>query len=285
MDIRENEPLARYTTIGLGGRARYFASVSSIKELKKALSFAKENKLSFFLLGKGSNTLFDDRGYSGLVILNRLNQCTITDEIVVVDSGYSFANLGMKTAKRGLSGLEFASGIPGSVGGAVFMNAGACGSSTWDVLDRVTFIDENMNLKMEPSINLPAAYRYSFFQDTKCIIVSASFKLTKNINAKNTLKTLLDYRMQSQPYGDKSAGCVFKNPDGQSAGALIDACGLKGTTVGGAKVSEVHANFIVTEKGASAKDIYLLVELIKNEVTEKKNIVLKQEVCIVPFES
>jgi len=285
MDIQENIPLSYYTTIGLGGEARYFVSVKSLEELQHALIFAKEKKISFFLLGRGSNTLFDDRGYNGLVILNRMNQCKIIDNQIQVDAGYSFANLGMKTAKKGFSGLEFASGIPGSVGGAVFMNAGANGKSTWDVLETITFIDEDRKLRKEEKTKFQSSYRFSSFQKTKSVIVSATFRLIKSSAAKDTYKKLLELRINSQPYGDKSAGCIFKNPTNEHAGALIDSCKLKGLSVGKAKVSDVHANFIVTEKGVSSQDIHKLITLIKHEVFDKKKIMLEQEVRIVPYQS
>lgn len=285
MDILKNEPLAKYTTLFLGGEAQYFASVTTIEELKEALRFAKDKKISFFLLGKGSNTLFNDMGYKGIVIQNRIDGCKIEDTLVCAGAGFSFSHLGLKTAKLNLSGLEFACGIPASVGGAVYMNAGANGQSTWDVLQSVEYLDENLDLQKNGKEAFSYGYRYSSFQNKKKVIVSASFCLKKVEKAKEFQKELISYRTKTQPYGEKSAGCIFKNPKGNFAGGLIDECNLKGLMVGKAMVSTTHANFIVTEKGATSSDIHTLIKLVQKTVLEKTGVSLRPEVRIVPYES
>ena len=285
MNVYENVPLCDYTTFYIGGKARFFVTVSTSEELKEAILFSKKKKLPFFLLGKGSNTLFDDRGYLGLVILNKINFCTIEEEKVSVGSGTSFSHLGLKTAKLGLSGLEFATGIPASVGGAIYMNAGAMGSSTWQALETVTFLDENLESKTLPKTHFSYEYRYSSFQISNSVILSATFILSKEKEAKDLQKELISYRTNTQPYGEKSAGCIFKNPKSGSAGAMIDQCGLKGTTFGKAKVSQKHANFIVTEQGATSGDIRLLIELVQKRVFDKTGVLLEPEVRMVPYES
>lgn len=285
MNIDENVSLSDYTTFSIGGKARFFVSVSNSEELKEAILFSRNKNLPFFLLGKGSNTLFDDRGYLGLVILNKINFCTIEEEKVSVGSGTSFSHLGLKTAKFGLSGLEFATGIPASVGGAIYMNAGAMGSSTWQPLETVTFFDDNLESITLPKAYFSYGYRFSSFQRNNSVILSATFILTKEKGAKDLQKELISYRTNTQPYGEKSAGCIFKNPVNVSAGALIDQCGLKGCAFGKAKVSEKHANFIVTENGASSKDIRYLIEFVQKQVFEKTGVLLEPEVRVVLYES
>lgn len=285
MNILENESLAKYTTFFIGGAAKYFISVCSINELKDAILFAKEKKLSFFILGKGSNILFDDKGYHGLVIQNRIGHCKIEGAFIDVGAGFSFSHLGLKTAKKNLSGLEFACGIPASVGGAVFMNAGANTQATWDLLHSVTYLDEHSDLQTQNKEAFSFGYRYSCFQNTNHVIVSATFLLKEVSQAKEFQKELISYRTNTQPYGEKSAGCIFRNPEGAYAGALIDQCNLKGICIGRARVSETHANFIVTEKGATSRDIHLLIELVKKIVLEKTGFDLKPEVRVVPYES
>ncbi|MBM3202006.1 MAG: UDP-N-acetylmuramate dehydrogenase [Chlamydiae bacterium] len=283
MQLLYDEPLARHSTFGIGGKAKYFIAVTNVDELRQALLFAKQRNLPFFPLGKGSNCLFSDEGFDGLVIENKITHLTIDDCYVTVGSGYSFAYLGEKTAKKGLEGLEFASGIPATVGGAIYMNAGANGKETKDALFEVEYIDENGVQKQFRREEILFRYRYSSFQEMKGMILSAKFLLTQNPLAKQKQKEIITYRLDTQPYKAKTCGCVFQNPSAEKpAGKLIDMCGLKGYKVGGAAISMLHANFIENQENATADDVKKLLEEVQKIVREKTGYDLYPEVCIVP---
>lgn len=282
--IKENQPLSEYSTFGIGGPARYFTEVDAIEDLKSALAFCLEKNLPFHVIGKGSNSLFDDRGFNGLAILNKLSFFEIEGSRVTVGSGYNFSLLGIKTAKKGLSGLEFASGIPASVGGAIFMNAGANGAETKDTLEKVTFVHANGQEEVFEKKDLEFSYRYSSFQEMKGCIASASFFLQHDQEARDRQLEIISYRTKTQPLKERSCGCVFRNPSGQSAGVLIEQCGLKGLQIGDAKVSTLHANFLINSKSARAQDVIALAESIKACVKEETGVDLEFELRRVPFQ-
>lgn len=284
MQLLQDEPLAKYCTFGIGGSARYFTTVSNIQEVKEAIFFAKEKGIPFFTLGKGSNCLFDDKGYNGLVILNKITHLDIVEEKVSVGSGYSFAYLGEKTAKRGLSGLEFASGIPATVGGAIYMNAGANKMETKDTLFEVFYVDDKGNERAFTKQELTFRYRFSTFQEMKGIIVGATFLLTRKEEAKERQREIITYRLETQPYKAKTCGCVFQNPEPTiPAGKLIDQCGLKGYSVGGAIISPMHANFIENRGSATSADVQKILKDVQLAVKEKTGYELHLEVCVVPY--
>ncbi|MDR2540057.1 MAG: UDP-N-acetylmuramate dehydrogenase [Chlamydiales bacterium] len=275
--------LKNYTTIQIGGPAYEFVSIDSIEGMQRVLHYCFIHRRNFFILGKGSNCLFHDDGFKGLVILNKINFCSFEQEVVSVGAGYSFSYLGTQTAKKGLSGLEFASGIPGSVGGAIYMNAGTSSFETADCLQEVTFIRQNGKIEVLSRDQIDFSYRFSSFQNQKGAIVAAKFKLTKTEDAKKKQLDLIGYRIKTQPYKDLSAGCIFRNPDRLSAGALIEKCGLKGTCIGDAEVSLMHANFIINKKRATASQVCALIELIQKRVKEKEGVDLKMEILCIPY--
>lgn len=278
--------LEEVTTLGIGGPAEYFSEARTISSMQQLLSFCRQNEISYFILGKGSNTLFDDRGYRGLVIANRIDFLEVlTADRWHVGAGYSFSLLGTQSARKGLSGLEFASGIPGSVGGAVYMNAGANGSETCNRLLSVDFVSEDGSLVRLPIEEIEFGYRYSSFQKMKGAIVGATFGLIKNPEARQKQLEIIDYRKKTQPYNAKSAGCIFRNPTAGSAGAIIEKTGLKGKRVGNAEVSRVHANFIVNSGNARSVDLLALIREIREEVQMKTGIVLESELRVIPFSS
>ncbi|MGE5195719.1 MAG: UDP-N-acetylmuramate dehydrogenase [Anaerolineae bacterium] len=281
--IEEGKLLRELSTFGIGGPARYFLEVQTIEEMQEAIAEAAKATLPYIVIGKGSNCLFDDRGFDGLCILNKINSCSFKESQVFVGAGYSFSLLGAQTARKGLSGLEFASGIPASVGGAVYMNAGANGKETSDCLIDVTYVDDKGDVLVLRKESLQFSYRYSSFQKMKGAIVCVSFSLTSSLDARQEQLKLIDYRTKTQPYGDKSAGCVFRNPEDTSAGALIEKCGLKGTKVGGAEVSLLHANFIVNKEEATCSDVLELVDLIKEIVKQKMGVELEMEIRRIPY--
>ncbi|HSX11186.1 MAG TPA: UDP-N-acetylmuramate dehydrogenase [Chlamydiales bacterium] len=278
MLLQHNRFLSEFSTFGIGGPIRSFVEVSTCEEMEEALSL----NLPTFVIGKGSNCLFDDKGFDGLVILNKIDFCHWSESEVTVGSGYSFSLLGVQTARNGFSGLEFASGIPATVGGAVFMNAGANGKETCDALKSVLYFDGTRRLFDRSELTF--AYRKSPFQGMKGAILSATFSLQPNREARKSQLQIIDYRMKTQPLREKSAGCVFRNPPGASAGAMIDRCGLKGTQVGGAKVSEIHANFIVNTGSASSQDVLQLIQLVQERVFQHTGVHLEPEIRIVHAE-
>lgn len=218
--FQKNRLLSEMTTFGIGGPARYFIEIETIADMQQTIRFCQSEKLPYFILGRGSNCLFDDRGFQGVVIVNRINflECP-TEGTFHVGAGYSFSLLGTQTARKGWSGLEFASGIPGSVGGAVYMNAGANGSETCESLISVDFIRADGQLELLSRSQIEFKYRYSSFQNQSGAIVGATFQLTRSLSAREKQLEIIHYRKKTQPYGDKSAGCVFRNPSCQSAGA------------------------------------------------------------------
>lgn len=282
--FQHNVPLHNYSTFGIGGPARLFLEIESVSELQEVMRFCHKEGLRFLAIGKGSNCLFDDRGFDGLVLLNRILYLHEQAEIVEAGAGYSFSLLGAQTARKKWAGLEFASGIPGTVGGAVYMNAGAGGSETKDVLTSVQYVDEKGEIVHFPREKIEFGYRTSSFQSLPGVIAGATFTLTPCGEARQKQLSLIDYRTKTQPYGDKSAGCVFRNPMPQSAGALIERCGLKGMQIGGAEVSTLHANFIVNRADAKTEDILKLAELVKTRVKEKTGIDLEMEIRPIPHE-
>jgi UDP-N-acetylmuramate dehydrogenase len=281
MKFEEGHLLKEYTTFKIGGPAQYFTQVSSVQELQEAVRFCNEKNVRYLVLGKGSNLLFSDRGFEGAVILNKIQFIEENEGSFYVGAGYSFSLLGTQTARKGWEGLEFASGIPGSVGGAVFMNAGANGGETFETLTEVTYITESGEKEILPKSALQWSYRHTSFHGKRGAIAAARFQLKPSSNARQKQLTLIDYRTKTQPYSDASAGCVFRNPTGASAGKLIQECGLTGFSIGGAEVSTVHANFIVNKGSATAEDVLALAKHIQKTVQEKTGQRLEMEVRVI----
>ena len=279
-------PLSQYCTFGIGGPAKSLIEIHTIEEMQKTLSYCHKNKIKILILGKGSNCLFDDKGFNGAVLVNKIDFIEEpTPGTFHVGAGYSFSLLGTQTARQGWSGLEFASGIPGSVGGAVFMNAGATGGETANVLESVEYIAEDGTKHFYTKEQLAFSYRTSSFQGKTGAIVAATFKLTTDAEARKKQIEIITKRTKTQPYGSKSAGCVFVNPSScSSAGALIDNCGLKGFNVGGAQVSTLHANFLINADKATSKDMLALIAHVQNHVKEATGTHLHTEVRYIPYE-
>lgn len=283
LSFQEQKPLKELCTFGIGGTARYYIEVHTVADMQTTLKICKEKKISFFILGKGSNCLFSDRGFNGLVIHNKIDfLANEQSEIFHVGAGYSFSLLGAQTARHGWTGLEFASGIPATVGGAVFMNAGANGKETSATLLSVDFVNADGDLQTYSKEQLEFSYRFSSFHHLPGAIVGAKFRLEPSTTARDKQLQIIRYRKATQPYGHKSAGCIFRNPSCGFAGALIEQSGLKGLTFGGAQISTLHANFIINTENATAKDVLKLIAHIKDEVLKKTGILLESEVRIIP---
>jgi UDP-N-acetylmuramate dehydrogenase len=279
--FRQEEPLARYTTVGVGGPAEVLAFPASTEELLSAVRLANELKVPARVLGGGSNLLVSDEGVRGVVIhTGAMKIVGFGDKgEVEAEAGAHFPGLVRAAVSRGLRGLEGGVGIPGTVGGVLAMNAGAYGFSIGEWVEHVTVVDprgEKLELSRE---QIDFRYRHSSFGD-ELVVARCRVKLAEDdpraIRA-DMDKQLAD-RKTSQPVGVKSAGCIFKNPSGESAGRLIDSLGLKGRGVGGARVSEVHANFFVHDGRATTADVLALIEEIKEKVYQATSIELEEEV-------
>lgn len=280
--FKENIPLKNYTTYAVGGNAKRLIEVFTIEELVEVISLVKGER--YIVIGKGSNILFDDEGFDGTVIINKIQIIEWKEKEINVSSGYSFSHLGSLASRNSLTGLEFAAGIPGTVGGAIFMNAGADQMETKDVLKSVTFLHPNGKIQEFPREELTFSYRKSCFQEMPGVILSAVFALNASEGASEKVKKIVDYRIKTQPYRSKSCGCTFKNPGVSTAGKLIDDCGLKGFKIGGAMVSDLHANFIVNENNATTQNILDLIKYVQVKVYLQKGVFLETEVMYIPFQ-
>ncbi len=282
--IEQNVTLKDYSTFGIGGPARYLAKAGTVEQLREFYHFANAKNIPVLIIGKGSNVLFDDQGFYGFVVINRIRYFTIDHDIVHVSAGYSFSSLGIRLAKMGYSGLEFAAGIPGSVGGAIYMNAGACGLETKDCLLSVQVMN-HQGLRWRPKEELFFAYRNSSFQENNEAIISAKFRLGKNPEVFKQQQQQIRQKIATQPYSEKSCGCIFQNPQGKSAGKIIEQCGLKGMQIGDAKVSQLHGNFIINVGESTAEDVKKLIEHIQSVVHSKMGIHLEKELRCIPYKT
>ena len=282
-------PLSKYTTYKVGGKAKVMVYPKNVDNLIKLMKILKSQNIKHKVLGLGSNVLFSDEVYDGVIIrLSELDHLEFFGRNKVrVGAGYSLMKLSLLTAKKGLAGLEFASGIPGTVGGAVFMNAGAYKSDMGYVVTEVKVLTPDLKIITLENKELNFHYRTSFLQTHPgYICLEAVLKLTKG--DKNALDEVIkerrQRRMESQPLEYPSAGSVFRNPEGMFAGKLIEDLGLKGKTIGGAMVSEKHANFIINYKKAKGKDIKKLIELVHQKVLEEYDVDMKIEQEFVNWE-
>jgi UDP-N-acetylmuramate dehydrogenase len=281
IDSRLDEPLARYTTMGLGGPADLLAFPASAADMVKVLDLARSEDLPVKVLGAGSNLLVDDAGVRGVVVATGgLSQVRFPAEgMVEAGAGVHFPTLVRQTAARGLRGLEAGVGIPGSLGGILTMNAGAYLFSIGPLVREVEAVAPETGPLVLRGDEIDFRYRASSF-GANLIVVRASLSLAPDDPAaiRGDMNEHMRFRKETQPVGVKSAGCIFKNPPGDSAGRIIDRAGLKGFSVGGARVSEVHANFIVHEGRATTKDVLALIEAVRERVLRETSILLETEV-------
>ena len=280
-----NEPMKNHTTFHIGGNADCFCEVKTVDALKKILTLCRENNIPCFIIGLGSNLLVSDNGFKGIVIKlsGTFTEMSVEENKIFCGAGASLASACVLARKNSLSGLEFAWGIPGSVGGAAYMNAGAYDGEMKDVISEVTFMDSFGNIKTYQKNELDFGYRHSVFTDTQNIILNVTFTLKpeQQVIINDRMQELMDKRKSKQPINHYSAGSVFKRPEGFYAAALIEECGLKGFSVGGAEVSTKHSGFIVNDHNATAEDVRQLVEYIKKVVLEKKGVELCCEIKFV----
>ena len=286
-EIRHNEPMSRHTSLGIGGPAEAMAFPADTAGLSGLLYEAHVNGVPVFLLGNGTNLLVRDGGIKGLVInLSRMEWIAMDGgHTVRAGAGTPLPRLAGFCANEGLSGLEFATGIPGTVGGALYMNAGAYGLEIKDVLSKLTLVMEDGTVSEITPDALEKGYRHGGLP-AGAAVAEARFVLTPGDagEIRRRASDYMDKRRATQPLSAKSAGSTFKNPPGMKAWKLIEESGLKGTSVGGAAVSEKHANFLVNAGGATASDFIALMELVKKTVQEKTGVTLDPEVRIVGVE-
>ena len=278
-------PLKDYNTYHVGGVGKALVIVENKEALKKIIKELNQNNEKWKIIGNGSNLIFPDGFYDGILIsLEKLDAMEITGTEIYVEAGYSLAKLSIKAAKASLTGLEFAGGIPGTIGGAIFMNAGAYKSDMGYLVKEVAYLDENLEEKVLKNKDCDFHYRTSYFKKhPNCVCLSA--KLELNHGVKELIFSVMEdrriRRLESQPLEYPSAGSVFRNPEGDYAGRLIESLGYKGKLYGGAMVSEKHANFIINKNNATASDIVGLIEDIQKNVKKKYGVDLKLEQEIV----
>ncbi|TYP77952.1 UDP-N-acetylmuramate dehydrogenase [Paenibacillus methanolicus] len=284
-DVHFNKPLASYTTWKIGGPADVLIVPHTTEQLIRVISLLRKHGMTWTNLGRGSNMLVSDKGIRGVVIQpgREFDYAKFDGTLVHAGAAYSFIKLSVLAGKEGLSGLEFAGGIPGSVGGAVYMNAGAHGSDVSRIFQSADIVLETGELVHYGAENMKFSYRHTVLQEQPGIVVSATFKLAlgdrKEIAA--ALAAHKDRRRRTQPLQLPSAGSVFRNPPGDHAARLIEEAGLKGFRVGGAEVSTQHANFIVNIGKATAEDVLTLIAKVQSTVEDRYGIQLKPEVLVV----
>lgn len=282
--VRRDEPLAKRTTLRVGGPADYYVEPSSEADLTRLLQYCKEHNLKFTVLGRGSNLLIRDGGICGVVIcLNHANfsRLEIKGDKIHAGAGVKLKTLAVEARRAGLAGLEFLEGIPGSLGGSLRMNAGAMGSWLFDVLEQIRYMDPFGEVHEKPAAEIPAEYRGCALFRTH-LALGAVLRGTPADSAAIAARMAQysEKRWGSQPK-EPSAGCIFKNPQEIPAGKLIDELGLKGTRIGGAVVSAEHGNFIINDGTATARDVLALIALLKEKVKAARGVDLHTEVEIL----
>lgn len=278
-----NEPMKNHTTFKIGGVADILALPETQDEIISLLRYAKEENVPCFVMGNGSNLLVSDKGIRGLVIklFKNYSKISVNGDVITAQSGALLSKVSSEAAKNSLTGLEFASGIPGTLGGAVYMNAGAYGGEMRDVVLETTYIDKDLEIKKLTEHSF--SYRHSIFQENGGIIISSVMKLKKGnadeINDK--IRELSLQRTAKQPVEMPSAGSAFKRPEGYFAAKLIDDCGLRGFKIGGAAVSSKHTGFVVNEGGATAGDVKKLLSEVQRIVYDKTGVTLQPEIKFI----
>ena len=288
-EMIEDEPMYKHTTYKVGGPARIYLKVKDVDSLIKTIKSCGKHRVKYLVIGRGSNLLFSDREYEGLIIsLNEcFNEIKVNGSTMIAQAGVPMISLSYQAAKIGLSGFEFMGGIPGSIGGGIYMNAGAYKYDLASVVKTVTLLNEKHEVVTFNNEQMDFSYRHSICQDNrKLIVLEVTFELTAK--SPDEIKAVLDKRkerrMSSQPWNMPSAGSVFRNPQDKPAWQYIDECGLRGYEIGGAQVSPKHSNFIVNNGYASAKDIYDLIMLVQEKVNEKFGVKLRREVGLINWE-
>ena len=287
--LKIDEPMSKHSSFRVGGPAELFLEVESVEKLKAILEVNKELKLPITVIGNGTNILVKDKGIKGIVIkyvAKGISKATLDNDTfaITADAGLPNAALANELLKDSLTGFEFAASIPGTIGGAIYMNAGAFGGEMESIVSEVTFLDlDDLAIYKSDGDDCDFSYRHSKFENMNTVILSATMVFSKGNKdeIKRTMDAYLEKRLETQPYDKPNAGSTFKRGDGFITAMLIDEAGLKGHTIGGAQVSEKHAGFIVNTGNATAKDILDLIKYVQKIVMEKYGKAIEPEVRIL----
>lgn len=282
----KNEKLCNHISFKVGGPCPLLIEPKDAKQLTNILKLINETNTPYIILGNGTNVLVPDEGLDKVVVKIGDEMTSLTlegDDVICCSAGTKVVTLCKFALEHSLSGLEFAYGIPGTCGGAVFMNAGAYGGEVKDVITEITYLTPDLELRTMPSSEAEFSYRHSAFKKSGCIVISAKFKMKKapKEEIKAAMNDFLSRRKDKQPLEYPSAGSTFKRPEGYFAGALIEQCGFKGKTLGGAQISDKHAGFLINKSNATAKDILDLINLTQETVKKETGITLEPEVIIL----
>lgn len=280
--IRENEPMSRHITFRVGGNADYYVMPDSEEEIQDVIALCKEFQVPYYVIGNGSNLLVGDKGYRGVIlqICREMSSIQVDDQVISVQAGALLSKVGNVALEAGLTGFEFAAGIPGTVGGAVVMNAGAYGGEMKDILLDVTVLTSDGEVKVLNLEELELGYRTSVIPKMQYVVLSARFGFQKGEKEviRATMNQLKEQRVSKQPLEYPSAGSTFKRPEGHFAGKLIQDAGLRGFQVGGAQISEKHCGFVINKEQATASDIVELMRQVSEKVWELFEVRLEPEV-------
>ena len=281
-NVKLQEPMSKHTTFRIGGPADFYLCPHSTKEVQQTVQICKEENLPYFILGNGSNLLVSDKGYRGVIIQlwKNFSDISVKDCCITAKAGALLSKVAAEALEEGLTGMEFASGIPGTIGGAVFMNAGAYGGEMKDIIKEVKVLDDQGEVRVLSNEEMKLGYRTSIVKEKGYTVLSAVLQLKKGDVSviREAMEDLKNRRTSKQPLDMPSAGSTFKRPEGYFAGKLIMDSGLRGFSVGGAQVSEKHCGFVVNKGGATAEDVTALIREVQRRVKEKFGVELETEV-------
>jgi UDP-N-acetylmuramate dehydrogenase len=283
--VKIDEPMKHHTTLRIGGPADYYICPHTAGELQEILHICKQNKIPYFILGNGSNLLVSDKGYRGAIIhiYRNMNHIRVDGNVLTVQAGTLFSQVSKKAMEHGLTGLEFAAGIPGTMGGAVVMNAGAYGGEIRDVLKEVVVLDQEGEIRFMKGADMQLGYRTSIIKEAGYIVLEAVLELQSGDKEaiSGRMEELKKERIAKQPLEYPSAGSTFKRPEGYFAGKLIMDAGLKGFRVGGAQISEKHCGFVINVGDATAKDVLELIRQVQEKVKVSSGVWLELELKVI----
>lgn len=281
-NVHTDEPMSRHTTFRIGGNADYFVKPGNADEVAAVIVVCREYNIPYFILGNGSNLLVSDDGYRGMIIniMDNMDSVTVDGRIITAQAGAMLVRVSVMARDNALTGLEFASGIPGTIGGAVYMNAGAYGGEMKNVVKTVRAIDEYGRIYELDSEKMDFSYRHSIVEERKLIVLEVTLELEHGSREAidDRMKELAEARRSKQPLEYPSAGSTFKRPEGYFAGKLIMDDGLRGYSVGGAQVAEKHCGFVINKGGATASDVVELIRDVQHDVDDKFGVTLEPEV-------
>lgn len=277
--------LKEYNTFRIGGKCQALVSISSADSVVRLVSFLKENSINYTIIGRGSNIIVSDKGYNGVILFfgGDFSDTEISENRITCQAGAKISAVCLEVQKHGLSGMENLYGIPGTVGGAVYMNAGAYGTEISDIIESAEYLDTDGNIHSISESDMKFSYRHSIFSEKGGIILSATFRLEKGDSEKikSDMNECIAKRREKQPLEYPSAGSTFKRPEGNYASKLIDECGLKGLSCGDAEVSTKHCGFVINKGNASCSDVLELCQKVKSIVKEKTGYILELEPVII----